>query len=106
MTNRRPTIIIGIDPDVEKSGVARLVNNELELSSLSFPQLIEYLTLMRDICLKTGEKAVVVVEASWLISTNWHTGRYDNIRTAARKGHRKVSRGGKKDCRVCAVFRP
>ena len=86
MTNRRPTIIIGIDPDVDKSGVARLANNELELSSLSFPQLIEYLTLVRDICLKTGEKAVVVVEASWLISTNWHTGRHDNIRTAARKG--------------------
>jgi hypothetical protein len=28
----------------------------------------------------------VVVEASWKISTNWHTGRGDSIRTAARKG--------------------
>ena len=29
---------------------------------------------------------MVVVEASWLISTNWHTKREDSVRTAARKG--------------------
>ena len=82
----KPSVIIGIDPDVEKSGVARLEGNQLELSSLSFPELIDYLMRCKDMEQKEGGKVVVVVEASWRISTNWHTGRYDTVRTAARKG--------------------
>lgn len=82
-------IIIGIDPDVKKSGVAqlRVAGREVELFCLSFPELIEYLQRMADFQRSTGMKAVVVVEASWKISTNWHTKRGDNTRVSARKGN-------------------
>lgn len=76
-------IIIGIDPDVKKSGVG-VVSRErkdVEVFSRSFPELLEYLKMAA-----THTSVVVVVEASWKISTNWHTGRGDSIRTAARKG--------------------
>ena len=80
--------IIGIDPDASKSGVAqlRLAGREVELFSISFPELIDYLQRMADFQHRTGMKATIVVEASWIISTNWHTKRVDNVRTAARKG--------------------
>lgn len=76
-------IIIGIDPDVNKSGVG-VVSRErkdVEVFSRSFPELLEYLKMAAK-----HTSVVVVVEASWKISTNWHTGRGDSIRTAARKG--------------------
>ena len=76
-------IVIGIDPDVNKSGVG-VVSRErkgVEVFSRSFPELLEYLKMAA-----THTSVVVVVEASWKISTNWHTGRGDSIRTAARKG--------------------
>ena len=80
--------IIGIDPDASKSGVAqiRLAGREVELFSISFPELIDYLQRMAGFQHRTGMKVTIVVEASWLISTNWHTKRVDNVRTAARKG--------------------
>lgn len=84
----RADYIIGIDPDVNKSGVAqlRVAEREVELFCLTFPELIDYLQRMADFQNRTGKKVTVVVEASWKISTNWHTKREDNARTAARKG--------------------
>lgn len=76
-------IIIGIDPDVNKSGVG-VVSRErkdVEVFSRSFPELLEYLKMAA-----THTSVVVVVEASWKISTNWHTQRGESVRTAARKG--------------------
>lgn len=80
--------IIGIDPDVGRSGVAQLrtQGREVETFSLSFPELIDYLQRMRDFEIRTHRTVVVVVEAAWKIGKNWHTGRGDSIRTAARKG--------------------
>lgn len=84
----RPDYIIGIDPDVSKSGVAqlRVAGREVELFSISFPELIDYLQRMADFQHRTGMTVTIVVEASWLISTNWHTKRADSVRMAARKG--------------------
>ena len=84
----RAEIIIGIDPDTDKSGVAHLATSsrELEICALPFPQLLDYLMRCRQRELMEGVKVMVVVEASWLISTNWHTKRADSVRTAARKG--------------------
>ena len=84
----RADYIIGIDPDVKKSGVAqlRMAGREVELFSSSFPELIDYLQRMADFQHRTGMKVTIVVEASWLISTNWHTQRGESVRTAARKG--------------------
>lgn len=85
---KKPEIVIGIDPDVSKSGVAqlRMAGREVELFSISFPELIDYLQRMADFQHRTGMTVTLVVEASWLISTNWHTKRADSVRTAARKG--------------------
>lgn len=81
-------IVIGIDPDVSKSGVG-VVSRDGRVetcASLTFPQLLEYLQIEKDRRRAENLSVVVVVEASWKISTNWHTGRGDSIRTAARKG--------------------
>jgi len=84
----RADYIIGIDPDVSKSGVAqlRVAGREVEAFSISFPELLDYLQRMADFQHRTGMKVTIVVEASWLISTNWHTQRGESVRTAARKG--------------------
>ena len=81
--------IIGIDPDTDKSGVAQLkvAGREMEAFSLSFPVLLDYLQRIRQKELMEGVKVLVVVEASWKISTNWHTKRGESVRTVARKGN-------------------
>lgn len=87
MMKNKPEIVIGIDPDVSKSGLACLdvTTKEVQVISNSFPQLLEYLQNIAGNYTLPG-RVVVVVEASWLISTNWHTKREDSVRTAARKG--------------------
>ncbi len=77
---------IGVDPDVDKSGVAivnkRTMTVEL-LSSLSFPQLIDLLIRKR----AENIDAAVVVEAGWLNKGNWHIRWTDNKGQAAAKGY-------------------
>ena len=84
----RADIIIGIDPDTDKSGISQLdtTSNELEIFSLSFPMLLDYLLRIASSANITGKKVVVVVEASWKISTNWHVQQRDTKGTIARKG--------------------
>ena len=88
MKEGKADIIIGIDPDVNKSGVGVVSGNgkEVQVDSMVFPELLQFLQGEAYTASVTGVKKVVVVEASWKISTNWHTGRGDSIRTAARKG--------------------
>jgi hypothetical protein len=80
----RPNYIIAIDPDVDKSGVAELSPQHrlLEVTSLSFPQLIDYLQTRKELSRTAKTSLLVVVEAGWLNSiSNFHT-------TAGRKGQR------------------
>lgn len=81
--------IIGIDPDVGKSGVAFLETDtkRLEITSLTFPLLIDYLKQEKSNADKSGCSIVVVVEAGWLIHSNWHLKNGDNKRIAAAKGN-------------------
>lgn len=81
-------IIIGIDPDVSKSGVAEISKDgsEIGLQALSFPELLDYLQIARQREMASGAKVVVVIEASWKISTNWHIHRGDSKGAIARKG--------------------
>ena len=68
--------IIGIDPDVSKSGVASLEikTHHIEAGSLSFPQLMDYLQDIVKTREITGQSVVVVVEAGWLNEiSNYHT---------------------------------
>jgi hypothetical protein len=81
--------IVAIDPDVEKSGVAYLkpATRQLEVTNLSFPHLLEYLQYIKKECDDQKETVVVVVEAGWLIQSNWHLKNSDNKRVASAKGN-------------------
>ena len=86
--NNKPDYIIGIDPDTDKSGVAqlRVAGHEMGTFSSSFPELLDYLQRMAQFQHRTGMRVLVVVEASWKISTNWHTKRGESVRVSASKG--------------------
>jgi hypothetical protein len=81
-------IIIAIDPDVKKSGIAFLdpMNKTLEVTVLTFPQLIDYLLFAKKKSEEHNDPFMVIVEAGWLNSSNWHTNKNDNVRTASIKG--------------------
>ncbi|MDR1884275.1 MAG: hypothetical protein LBR26_16065 [Prevotella sp.] len=81
--------IIAIDPDVDKSGVALLkpATRQLEVTSLSFPQLLDYLKYVKKEHDKTGETVIVLVEAGWLNKSNWHLRDGDTKRIAGAKGN-------------------
>jgi hypothetical protein len=81
--------IVAIDPDVEKSGVAELSvqNRLLEVTNLTFPQLLDYLQTRKKMSEIAHTKLVVVVEAGWITQANWHLKRGDNARVASAKGN-------------------
>jgi hypothetical protein len=56
---------IGIDPDVDKSGIAIIKSNKLRSLSMPLIDLYEWLKLV------ATQIEVVKIEASWLISHNW-----------------------------------
>jgi len=86
---KRPDIIIGIDPDVESSGIAALNCNtrSVKIGRKKFPELIESLKDLSDSCKEKGIPLLVVVEASWLISHNWHAGTIKGTRAIAKTGY-------------------
>ena len=80
--------IIGIDPDVDRSGVAELhtATRRIEATTLCFSDLMDYLQHIKTECVDKGEKVVVAVEAGWMNATNWHTERVRSIAAAAKTG--------------------
>jgi len=81
--------IIAIDPDVEESGVAELSPQHrlLEVTNLSFPELLEYLQARKKMSDTAHTSLVIVVEAGWLIRSNWHLKNSDTKRIASAKGN-------------------
>lgn len=81
--------IVGIDPDVEKSGVASLEypTRRLEVMTLEFPDLLDYLQWLKRQSEVTGNAVMVVIEAGWLNKSNWHLGTKDTRAVAAAKGN-------------------
>jgi hypothetical protein len=71
---KRPDNIIGIDPDVTKSGCAliKTSSKQIEVAALSLSKLLFYLQNIRNQCRERKESLVVVVEASWTNSHNHH----------------------------------
>lgn len=61
-------ILIGIDPDVDKSGFARIEGNQLKLDNLSFFDLYEELKSYKEL----GVNPVVYVECGFLNKSNFH----------------------------------
>lgn len=78
-------IVIGIDPDVDKSGVAVLRREEknIQLSALDFPHLIDYLSAFKN----EHKTFVVLIEAGWLNHSNWHLTPRMTVQKAAQIGN-------------------
>lgn len=62
-------ILIGIDPDVDKSGFAMLQGAQLKLDNLTFFQLFEELSFYKE----REIKPLVYVECGALNKSNWHS---------------------------------
>jgi len=65
-TKKLPNKYIGLDPDVDKSGVALKQGDQIWLGNLKFFELFDYLLIHK------GEDLIVIIEGGWLNKTNWH----------------------------------
>lgn len=99
--------IIGVDPDVERSGVARLDMDggspSLSLRSMEFGELARFLLSLRDEAARGGFPVAVVVEAGWLNRGNWHLRWSDTGRLACAKGYQvgRNHEAGRKTAELC-----
>ena len=100
-------LIIGVDPDVERNGVAYLIKHTKEecqsdsfyVDNLSFFELFDVLKLKKD----QGILHKAVIEAGWLNKSNWHIKPSDSKYVAAEKGN-SVGRNhevGRKIAEMC-----
>lgn len=62
-------MLIGIDPDVDKSGVAFINGTQLTLDNLTFFQLFDLLKFYKE----KEEKPTVYIECGALNKSNWHS---------------------------------
>lgn len=104
----RTDLIIAIDPDIERSGVAELDKRtkQIKLFSLSFPDLMDYLIAVKRTCEIKNIHFKVVVEAGWLNKGNWHLTPKDTKYSAAEKG-RQAGRNhetGRKIVEMCKHY--
>lgn len=85
---RKERIIIGIDPDTDQSGIGRLdvLERKCTATHLPFPLLVDYIRDVKNLADLMNRELVVYVEASWLISHNWHISFKDTKAVAAKKG--------------------
>lgn len=82
--------VIGIDPDVEKSGIAILDCDTKTidvLQSLAFPDLLDTLRSIQRQQEVQNKTYRVIIEAGWLNKAHWHILTKDNKRLAAAKGN-------------------
>lgn len=85
----RVDCVVGIDPDVEKSGCAFLevATRRLEISTLAFPDLLDFLRYIKRQTEVTGKNVRVIIEAGWLNKAHWHLSPKDTKQSAAAKGN-------------------
>lgn len=81
---KKQQYVIGIDPDVDKSGVALLDVNSMTLSTydFTFPYLLEFLKEQKE----KHDDLKIYVEFTDRNRANWHISQHDTARSAARKG--------------------
>lgn len=84
----RETIIIGIDPDAKKNGVACVEKSTRLLSTecLTFGATIAYLKRIYETAQRVGYALEVVIEAGWLNASNWHLSAHCTPQRAAAIG--------------------
>ncbi len=80
-------IIIGIDPDVDKNGVAiyNATTKKIDLQSLTFPCLMDF--LKDNLQQQSTTDYIIVIEAGWINKAHWHLTPYDTKQSAAAKGN-------------------
>lgn len=101
-------IVIAIDPDVSKSGMANIEisGGYISGAAMSFPVLVNYLKEESDKAKAENKLLVVVVECSWETEHNWHVSQADNRRKSSSKGY-DVGRNhetGRKIEEMCEYF--
>jgi hypothetical protein len=75
--------IIGIDPDVDKSGVC-IVNNMLQIELLTTMDLVDLFALIES--MSDCRDIKVIVEAGWMNKTNFHVRGMDSVWKSAKIG--------------------
>lgn len=98
--------VIGIDPDVDKSGVAFLqaATRKLEVAVLNFSALMDYFDHVVATKNKSGESVIVVVESSWMMKSNWHLKFGSRKEYAAATGY-KVGQNHQTGKLICEMAR-
>lgn len=73
--------VIGIDPDVDKNGVALIEGETNAIALLTFWELYEFLKNYK-------KSSLIYIEAGWLNKGNWHLHRKMSLSVAAEVGRR------------------
>lgn len=96
-------MLIGIDPDVDKSGVAIMESGKLTLKNLTMFELFDELTFIKSLDVNVK----IYIEAGWLNKTNWHTSGKMNIATVAQIGARTGANHetGRKIAEMCEYLK-
>lgn len=81
-------IIVGIDPDVDKNGVAIVDadTKEHREMTLNLPDLINIIRGIKPQCDAENKRLCIVVEAGWINDSNWHIHPKMSARCACRIG--------------------
>ena len=92
---RKYDIVIGIDPDIDRSGyvmVKTATGEVVTATDWDLAHLFGVLQADKEYCKMQGLSLVVVVEAAYLASKhNWHLeGGYTNIPIAANIGYKEA----------------
>lgn len=86
--NKTNELIIGIDPDITKSGVVEISKNDNKTAFFlkNFAEMIVYIDelLIRQ---KNGLNLIVVIEAGWLNKSNWHLSNKMSLQVASKIGN-------------------
>lgn len=102
--NKKRALIVGIDPDVDGSGVAFLdmsIGGEMSVMNLTLSELMNLFKDIRkriDECPADGPAKrdyMVVVEAGYLNATNWHTAATYKARNAVKAAAETGRRTGR-----------
>ena len=103
---KKHEIIIGIDPDTIKSGIAVLETEtrRMEIATLGFPKLIDYVKWAYDKSIETNQTLVVIIEAGWLnAKSNFH-GQTGNIGQRVAKNVGANHQTGKHIVEMCEFY--
>ena len=77
-------VLIGIDPDVDKSGIAYINGHDLELNNLTFFELFDYFKQLKE----KFENPIVYIECGFLNKSNWHSKALGSAGMNAKIGER------------------